>query len=152
MKSRNAWVALGGVMKPSAALRRAVTLDPKHAPAWQRLGHQLAVAGDEEGSRQAFQRHFELSTRHPELIEAIRLMRDGKLGKAERIVRDLLKKYPADVSAIKMLADIGFKMGRLTDARPSAGALPGAGAGFSCGKTRLRNGPDAPAEAGGCVG
>jgi tetratricopeptide (TPR) repeat protein len=110
---------LGGVGRGEdaiSALRRAVRLDPKYAPAWQRLGHQLAVAGDEDGSRQAFQRHFELSTRHPQLIEAVRLMRDGKLGKAERIVRDLLKKYPADVSAIKMLADIGFKMGRLTDA------------------------------------
>jgi len=98
------------------ALRKAVTIDPEHAPAWQSLGHQLAVAGDEEGSRQAFQRHFELSTPHPELVEAARLSRDGKLGKAERIVRDLLKKHPADVSAIKMLADIGVKMGRLKDA------------------------------------
>ena len=76
----------------------------------------MAVAGDEEGSRQAFQRHFELSTRHPELVEAVRLLREGKLGKAERIVRDLLKKYPADVSAIRVLADIGFKMGHLKDA------------------------------------
>jgi len=68
------------------------------------------------GSRQAFQRHFELSTRHPELVEAARLLRDGKLGKAERIVRELLKKHPTDVSAIRMLADIGFKMGQLKDA------------------------------------
>ena len=98
------------------ALRKAVTIDPKHAAAWQSLGHQLAVAGDEEGSRQAFQRHFELSTPHPELVEAVRLLHEGKLGKAERIVRDLLKKHPADVSAIRVLADIGFKMGHLKDA------------------------------------
>ena len=98
------------------ALRKAVTIDPKHAAAWQSLGHQLAVAGDGEGSRQAFQRHFELSTPHPELVEATRLLGDGKLGKAERIVRDLLKKHPADVSAIRMLADIGIKMGQLKDA------------------------------------
>jgi len=98
------------------ALRRAVTIDPKHAAAWQTLGHQLMVAGDEEGSSRASQRHFELSTRHPELVEAIKLVREGKLGKAERIVRDLLKKYPVDVSAIRILADIGFKMGQLKDA------------------------------------
>jgi tetratricopeptide (TPR) repeat protein len=110
---------LGGVGRGDDAistLRRAVTIDPKHAAAWQSLGHQLAVSGDEEGSRQAFQRHFELSTRHPELLEAVRLLREGKLGKAERIVRDLLKKFPADVTAIRMLADIGFKMGHLKDA------------------------------------
>ncbi len=99
------------------ALRRATTLDPKHALSWQSLGHQLKVAGDEDGSRQAFERHFELSTRHPELIEAIKLLRDGKLGKAERIVRKLLKKYPVDVTAIRVLADIGVKLGHLKDAR-----------------------------------
>ncbi len=109
----------GGVGRGDDAirsLRKAVAIEPKHAAAWQSLGHQLAVAGDDEGSRQAFQRHFELSTRHPELVEAARLLRDGKLGKAERIVRELLKKHPTDVSAIRMLADIGFKMGQLKDA------------------------------------
>ena len=110
---------LGGVGRGEeaiSALRRAVTIDPKHAPAWQSLGHQLAVDGDEEGSRQAFERHFEISTRHPELIEAVRLLREGKLGKAERVVRDLLKKFPADVTAIRVLADIGIKLGQLKDA------------------------------------
>ena len=98
------------------ALQKAVTIDPQHAAAWQSLGHQLAVAGDEEGSRQAFDRHFELSTPHPELIEASKLLRDGKVGKAETIVRDLLKKHPADVTAIRVLADIGLKLGQLKDA------------------------------------
>ena len=98
------------------ALRRAVTLDPKHAPAWQSLGHQLKVAGDEGGSQYAFEQHFALSTQHPELVEAVKLLREGKLGKAERIVRELLKEYPADVSAIRVLADIGIKVGQLKDA------------------------------------
>jgi len=99
------------------ALRRAVTLDPKHAPSWQSLGHQLKVAGDEQGSQQAFEKHFALSTQHPELVEAVKLLRDGKLGKAERVVRELLKDYPTDVSAIRVLADIGIKVGQLKDAR-----------------------------------
>jgi tetratricopeptide (TPR) repeat protein len=99
-----------------SALRRAIAIDPKHIRSWQSLGHQLAVAGDQEGSRQAFQRHFELTTRHPELVEAGKLLSEGKLGKAERIVRDLLKKYPADVSAVRVLADIGVKLGQLEDA------------------------------------
>ena len=98
------------------ALRKAVTIDPKHKAAWDSLGHQLVVAGDQEGSREAFQRHFELSTPHPELVEATRLLRDGKQGKAETIVRELLKKHPTEVSAIKVLADIGVKMGQLKDA------------------------------------
>ena len=98
------------------SLRRAIEIDPKHAGAWQSLGHQLAVAGDEEGSKRAFEQHFELSTPHPELVEANRLLRDGKTARAEQIVRDLLKKYPTDVTAIRMLADIGVKLGQLKDA------------------------------------
>jgi tetratricopeptide (TPR) repeat protein len=110
---------LGGVGRGEEAikaLRRAVTIDPKHAVAWLTLGHLLQAAGDEEGCRRAFQRHFELSTRHPELVEAVGLLHEGKLGKAERMVRELLKKYPADVSAIRVLADIGIKLGQLKDA------------------------------------
>jgi tetratricopeptide (TPR) repeat protein len=110
---------LGGVGRGDEAielLRKAVSINPKHAPSWQSLGHQLAVAGDEEGSRAAFQRHFELSTPHPELVEAMQLLSKRKIGKAERIVRDLLKKYPTDVTAIRVLADIGIKLGQLEDA------------------------------------
>jgi tetratricopeptide (TPR) repeat protein len=110
---------LGGVGRGEDAinaLRRAVSIDPKHASAWQSLGHQLAVAGDERGSRQAFEKHFELSTRHPELVEAVKLLREGKLAKAERMVRDVLKKNPTDVSAIRVLSDIGMKLGEYEDA------------------------------------
>ena len=108
--------AVGRGDEAIVALRSAVGLDPKHAASWQSLGHQLKVAGDEEGSQHAFEQHFALSTQHPELVEAVKLLRDGKLGKAERIVRELLKEHPVDVSAIRVLADIGVKMGRLNDA------------------------------------
>ena len=83
---------LGGVGRGEesiATLRKALSIDPGYAPAWQSLGHQLAVAGDEVGSREAFEKHFELSTRHPELVEAVGLLRDGKIAQAEQIVRDL---------------------------------------------------------------
>lgn len=108
--------AVGRGDEAVSTLRRAITINPKHAPSWLSLGHQLAVAGDSEGSQQAFERHFEISTRHPELVDAVKLMREGKPGKAERIIRDLLKKYPTDVSAIRVLADVGVKMGQLKDA------------------------------------
>lgn len=98
------------------ALQRAVSINPKHAGAWQSLGHQLAVAGDETGSRAAFETHFALSTRHPELVEAIKLLHAGKVAKAESIVRDLIKKFPADVTVIRVFADIAFKLGQYKDA------------------------------------
>jgi len=111
------YAAVGRGDEAIEALRKAVSLDPKHAPSWQSLGHQLIVAGDVSGGQHAFEQHFKLSTQHPELVEAVKLLREGKLGKAERIVRDLLKEYPTDVSAIRVLADIGVKLHQLQDAR-----------------------------------
>ena len=99
-----------------AALRKAVRLDPGHAAAWRALGDQLVLAGDEAGSRAAYEQHFAAAVRHPELIEAIDLLRAGKLAKAEQKARDFLKEHPADVSAIRVLADIGMKLGQFADA------------------------------------
>ncbi|MGK2924398.1 MAG: sulfotransferase [Lysobacterales bacterium] len=100
-----------------AALRRAVQLEPGHAAAWRALGDQLAVAGDEAGSHEAYEQHFATSIRHPQLVECVELLRNGKLAQAERLARDFLKQHPADVSAIRILADIGMKLGQFDDAR-----------------------------------
>jgi len=111
---------LGAVGRGEAAikaLRKAVSLDPGHAAAWRALGDQLAVVGDAEGSQQAYERHFAIAAQHPELVEAIELLRDGMLAKAERQVREFLKHHPANVSAIRLLADIGIRLGQFGDAR-----------------------------------
>ena len=56
-------------------------------------------------------------TPHPKLIEAAEHLRSGKLGLAEPLVREVLKLHPSDVSAMRMLADIGMKINRYEDAR-----------------------------------
>lgn len=109
--------ALGQGTEAIQALQKAVNLDARHAAAWRALGDQLAVAGDEAGSQKAFEQHFAVSIRDPALLEAIDLLREGKLAKAEQLARDYLKRQPADVSAIRILADIGIKLGQFDDAR-----------------------------------
>jgi len=109
--------AAGRGQEAIEVLRRAVRLDPGHAGAWRTLGDQLSAAGDEQGSLEAFERHLRASTRHPELIEAADCLRTGKLAAAERITREVLKKDPVDVVAIRMLAEIGMKVGQFDDAR-----------------------------------
>jgi len=109
--------AVGQGDKAIAALRKSVRLDPKQAGAWRALGDLLAVSGDEAGSRAAYERHFAASVRYPELVEAIDLVRDGKLAKAERLTKDFLMQHPADVSAMRILADIALKLDQLKDAR-----------------------------------
>lgn len=109
--------SLGRGADAITALRKAVKLEPGLSGAWRALGDQLAVAGDETGSHLAYEKHFATSVHRPELIEAIDLFRAGKLAKAERLVREFLKQHPADVSGIRLLADIGIKLGQFDDAR-----------------------------------
>jgi len=109
--------AVGRGADAITALRKAVRLEPGLGGAWRALGDQLAVAGDEAGSHMAYEKHFAVSVRYPELIEAIDLLRAGKLAQAESIARDFLKQHPADVSGIRLLADIGIKLGQFDDAR-----------------------------------
>lgn len=99
-----------------ASLRKAVRLDPGHAAAWRSLGNQLDAAGDPDASRKAYERHLQASTRHPELVEAAKFLYEKKIAKAERLTREVLKKDPVDVVAIRMLAEIGVRVGHFEDA------------------------------------
>jgi len=108
--------AVGRGDEAIATLRRAVDVEPKHADAWRSLGDQLSVAGNEDDSQKAFEKHIELVARHPELVEAATFLQKGALAKAERLTREVLKDDPTDVVAIRMLASIGLKLGQFADA------------------------------------
>lgn len=97
-------------------LQDVVRQDARHASAWRSLGDYLNAIGDEKGSREAYDKHLEVSTRHPGLIEAAEHLRKKQLPKAERLTREVLKKDPVDVVAIRMLAAIGIELGRWDDA------------------------------------
>lgn len=99
-----------------AVLQRAVTLDETHAGAWRTLGDQFSAANNKSAAESAYERHLALSSRHPELVEAARFLRAGNIPKAEQLTRDVLKKDPVDVVAIRMLATIGIRIGQFDDA------------------------------------
>ena len=109
--------ALGRGDDALRVLRKAVSLDPNYSDAWCTLGNQLILAGEMEASTQALQRHLATSTRHPALIAAAELLQQGKLAEAEPLVRRILKQHPADVSAMRLLADIGIKVSQFEDAK-----------------------------------
>ncbi|WP_019528329.1 tetratricopeptide repeat-containing sulfotransferase family protein [Dasania marina] len=55
--------------------------------------------------------------KHPELITAAEHLLQSELFKAETLIREVLKKDPGDVSAIRMLADLGTRLNRFDDAK-----------------------------------
>ena len=110
-------LALGRFHESESALKRALELDPDMATAWKARGDLLAARGDEPGSQEAYSKYVILTAKHPELVKAAKFLFTGKLAKAEHLLREFLKQHPTNVSAIRMLADTGMKLGRYNDAQ-----------------------------------
>ena len=98
------------------ALRKAVELQPKMPIAWKALGDILLAQGDKKESRKAYRQHLVSTVKNPELVQAGDHLFAGRIAKAEALCREVLKKDPVDVSAIRMLAAIAIKLGRYGDA------------------------------------
>lgn len=113
-------MAYGAVGRSSDAietLKKAVGIDPKFADAWRSLAEQYSVAGQERKSKQAYDQHLNATARHPDIVKAADFLFKGNLNKAEALTRAVLKQFPTDVTAIRILAEIGLKVGRYEDAQ-----------------------------------
>jgi tetratricopeptide (TPR) repeat protein len=106
----------GRSREAAAALRRAVALNPRLTDAWRELGDQLALLGDDAGADQAYDRQVQSSVSEPRLVQAAAAMGEGKLAVAEHILRPYLREHPSDVAALRMLAEVGGRLGRYEDA------------------------------------
>jgi tetratricopeptide (TPR) repeat protein len=99
-----------------AALRRAVTLKREMPEAWRALGDHLTATGDASGADEAYAQHIKFSTHDPRLMEAAAALCDNKIPVAEALLRAHLKQHPTDVPALRMLAEVGTRLGRYADA------------------------------------
>ncbi len=99
-----------------ASLKRAVALDPERASAWTALGDVLELAGDLPGAQEARSQSLAAALKSPQLLEAAAFLNEGQLAPAEQLLRDHLKRMPSDVAAIRMLAELGTRLGRFEDA------------------------------------
>jgi tetratricopeptide (TPR) repeat protein len=98
------------------ALRRAVYLDPNIPDAWRIIGDQLTAQGDSQGADSAYAQHLKASTNDPRLMAAASALCEGRIPEAEYRLREHLKQFPTDVAAIRMLAEVGGRLGRFGDA------------------------------------
>jgi predicted Zn-dependent protease len=98
------------------ALRRAVELKPDLPDAWRTLGDLLTVQGDERGADVAYTRQITVSTKDPRLQAAAAALLENKVPEAELLLRQHLLQHPTDVAALRMLAEVGARLGRIGDA------------------------------------
>jgi tetratricopeptide (TPR) repeat protein len=99
-----------------SALRRALALKPEMADAWRALGDQLTIARDTTGADTAYAQGIKASTKDPRLLTAAAALCENNIPQAEALLRAHLKKYPTDVAALRMLAEVAARLGRYEDA------------------------------------
>jgi tetratricopeptide (TPR) repeat protein len=99
-----------------AALRRAIALKPDMPDAWREIGDLLILQGDSQGADAAYAQHIKASTQDPRLMAAAHALCENKIGQAELLLREHLKRYPTDVAAIRMFAEVAGRLRRYQDA------------------------------------
>jgi tetratricopeptide (TPR) repeat protein len=122
-KAPSVWIELGfaraavGATRASAeALKHAVALAPTSGDAWGALAEQYALLDDDDAAADARARQLRAATKDPRLIEAASALCAGKLAVAEHLLRDILKPEPDNIAALRMLAEVGGRLGRYGDA------------------------------------
>jgi predicted Zn-dependent protease len=112
-------VTLGDLDRHDEALkylRRAVALKPDMPDAWREIGDRLTIQGHLEGADAAYAHHIKASTKDPRLMSAAAALCENEIPRAEYLLREHLKKYPTDVVAIRMFAEVAGRLRRYHDA------------------------------------
>jgi tetratricopeptide (TPR) repeat protein len=98
-----------------AALTRAVQLKTDIGDAWRLLADHYTAMGDTSAADAAYANHIKVSTRDPRLLAPAAALAENRIAVAEALLKDHLKKSPTDVAAIRMLAEVAARLGRLVD-------------------------------------
>src|SRR5690349_9204836 len=101
-----------------AAVRlRALLADDRHnAEAWRLLGRALRQLGRGGEAAEAELESVRATAYEPEMIAIAQAMAANDLPRAESLLRPRLKAQPLDVAAIRLMAELAARIGRLCDA------------------------------------
>ena len=109
--------ARGGHPKEAIdALKRVVKLVADHPAAWRLMGDQYILIGDSTGADYAYLHHVDAAVSDRRMIVAAAALYDNKLPDAETALRSLLKAFPTDIAAIRMLAEVAARLERYDEA------------------------------------
>jgi tetratricopeptide (TPR) repeat protein len=108
--------AVGESEAAIAAYLRAVHLNHTLAASWNALKDLLTAAGRVEDAKNAAAHVATLASLPPPVVLATNYFLEGELYAAERGVRQYLQTHVDDVEGMRLLAQIGVKIGVLDDA------------------------------------
>lgn len=103
---------------PAAAVRQLrdiVQADPHNAAAYRDLGRALRSLGEASAAAQAEIAAIRATAFDPQMVDIANAMLAGDLPTAEPLLRTRLKAQPLDVAAIRLMAELAARIGRLKD-------------------------------------
>jgi predicted Zn-dependent protease len=100
-----------------AALRRAVSLREDFPDAWRLLAEQLHGMGDREAADAAYAHFLEVAARDPRLQAAATALVANQVPQADALLRTHLEHFPADIAALRMLAEVAARLRRYAEAQ-----------------------------------
>lgn len=98
------------------AFRRACEANPALEASWRMQASLLTAEGSEQESMLAHAQALRLQKLPKELLSVTNLIAEGRLLKAEGLCRKFLKNHRHHVEGMRLLADIGSRLGVLEDA------------------------------------
>ena len=101
---------------PLARLRAVAEAEPDNPSHWRALAEAAYAEGRPQEAEAAWGRHVLVSVNDPVLRQAALALAENRLDVAERLIKPYLKAHPHDVAAIRMLAELAARLGRLDDA------------------------------------
>ncbi len=107
-----ALLTLGRFEDAAEHLRRAAAIAPNSDAIRLKLAHALAGLGEGSEADQVFEQAFSLAPERGKLAKAGEHLREGRPGECEAICKELLKRNPDEVNAMRLLAKVAMVAGR----------------------------------------
>ncbi|HEX5649827.1 MAG TPA: sulfotransferase [Steroidobacteraceae bacterium] len=98
-----------------AALHRAVRITPDIGEAWRLIADLLLLLGDPSSADKAYANHIAVSTGNPDLRRPAAALCEDRLDEAQRLLEEYLGEHATDAQAMRMLAEVFARMGRLEE-------------------------------------
>lgn len=99
-----------------AALEKLTGKQPQIASGWYLLARQWRKLGEEEKAWRADLSAIHAAAADPELVKAAAAMQDGAFDEAEAMLLARLQRLPEDASATRLVGEIHWRRGDLTEA------------------------------------
>lgn len=109
-------LAKGELDRARHAFLSATRCNPALLASWQKLSELSDRAGDTRLFHEARAQLSRLQKLPRELLAVLNHLHEGRILRAEEIVRAFLQKNPRNVEGMRLLADIGSRLSVLTDA------------------------------------